>query len=52
VAGSSYEPALDRFDQEMIGDLASSVSPRQVLRELLKGAQPRLVEELGAKKKD
>lgn len=52
VAGSSYEAALDRFDQEMIGDLRNAVSPARLLRELLKGAQPRLVEEVGAKKKE
>jgi hypothetical protein len=52
VAGSSYETALERFDQEMIGSLESSASPRRILRELLKGAQPRLAEEVGAKKKE
>jgi hypothetical protein len=51
VAGSSYEATLDRFDQEMIGNLESTVNPRRFLRELLKGARPRLVEEVRTKKK-
>ena len=53
VAVASYEAALDRFDQEVVGGLKSSVSPARLLRELLKGAQPRLVEEVaGTKKKE
>jgi hypothetical protein len=52
VTGPSYEAALDRFDQEMVGGLKKAVDPRSVLRELLKGARPRPVEEVGAKKKE
>src|SRR3954452_12782352 len=44
VAAVSYETALDRFDRETVDALESSVSPWRALRELLKGAQPRLVE--------
>jgi len=51
VAGAAYDPALDHFDQEMIGSLESTVDPLQTLRDLLKGAQPRLAERAGAKKR-
>lgn len=35
VPRSSYEPALDRFDQELIESLESSISPAQTLRTVL-----------------
>jgi len=52
VAGSSYEATLERFDRELIGNLEATVSPARFLRELLKGAKPRLLEEVGTKKKE
>ena len=35
VSRSSYEPALDRFDQGLLDALESSISPIQTLRTLL-----------------
>jgi hypothetical protein len=52
VAGSSYEAPLEKFDRELVGELESSVSPARFLRELLKGARSRPVEEVGTKKKE
>ena len=35
VAGVSYDAALDRFDERMIEDLETSITPRQRLRTIL-----------------
>ncbi|HEY0512626.1 MAG TPA: hypothetical protein VGH73_12020 [Thermoanaerobaculia bacterium] len=52
VAGSTYEEALERFDQELIGSLESSVSPAQVLRMVLKSVpRQRLLEDETLKKR-
>lgn len=37
VAGTSYDAALDRFDQEMVETLETSISPVQTLRTVLRG---------------
>jgi hypothetical protein len=37
VSQGAYGPALDRFDQGLIDELESSISPFQTLREVLRG---------------
>jgi len=51
VPPASYETALERFDQGLIEDLESSISPLQTLRTVLKGAFPGPPEKEGRRKK-
>ena len=50
VAGTSYDAALDRFDQGMVEALETSISPIQTLRTIVSGALPR--EPLDPKRRD
>ena len=50
VSRSSYEPALDRFDQGLIENLESSISPIQTLRTVLSFPLAPPAEEKGRKK--
>jgi hypothetical protein len=51
VPRSDYEPALDRFDQGLIENLESSISPIQTLRTVLRGVFPAPPGEEGKRKK-
>ncbi|MFL6237454.1 MAG: hypothetical protein ACJ76N_30315 [Thermoanaerobaculia bacterium] len=51
VPRNDYEAALDRFDQGLIENLESSISPLQTLRTVLKGVFPGLPGQEGRRKK-
>jgi hypothetical protein len=51
VPRASYEAALESFDQGLIENLESSISPIQTLRTVLEGAFPRPPEEERRRKK-